>query len=217
MSASRGSTSIAAPEGHPGPVARAVDVVLDPRAAFNAVAARPAWLGTFLIIVVLRFGSAFVFYRPDVTAVKLLAGLLFQVVTIGPMLLAAAGLLWVTTRVWGARLVWPTAASITAHLYLAHTIASIGAASIAGALLPASVDVDPRDPPFMSLRGLAHGPGSLAVRLLGEIDLRSAYVLTLLAIAIRTTVPQASRGRVVGVIVTCIAIRLLAVAWSATS
>ena len=217
MSASRGSTSIAAPEGHPGPVARAVDVVLDPRAAFEAVAARPAWFGTFLIIVALRFGSAFVFYRPDVTAVKLLAGLLFQVVTIGPMLVAAAGLLWVTTRVWGTRLVWPTAVSITAHLYLAHTIASIGVASIAGALLPASVDVDPRDPPFTSLRSLALGSGSLAVRLLGEIDLRSAYAVTLLAIAIRTAVPQASRGRVAGVIVTCFAIRLLAVAWSATS
>lgn len=217
MGASRGSTSIAAPEGHPGPVARAVDVVLDPRAAFNAVAARPAWFGTFLIIVALRFGSAFVFYRPDVTAVKLIAGVLFQVVTIGPMLIAAAGLLWVATRVWGARLDWPTAVSIAAHVYLAHTIASIGTASIAGALLPASVDVDPRDPPFTSLRGLAHGAESLTVRLLGEIDLRSAYAIALLAIAIRATVPQASRGRVAGVIVTCVAIRLVAVAWSAIS
>ena len=217
MSASRGSASIAASEGHPGPVARAVDLVLDPRAAFNAVAARPAWLGTFLIVVALRFGSAFVFYRPDVTAVKLVAGLLFQVVTIGPMLMVAAGLLWVITTAWGARVDWRTAVSIVAHVYLAHTIASIGMASIGGALLPASVDVDPRDPPFTSLRGLAHESGSLAARLLGEIDLRSAYAIALLAIAIRATVPQASRGRVVGVIVTCIAIRLLAVAWSEIS
>jgi hypothetical protein len=194
-----------------------VDVVLDPRAAFNSVAARPAWFGTFLIIVALRFGSAFVFYHPDVTAIKILAGVVFQVVTIGPMLMAAAGLLWVATRVWGARLDWPTAVSIAAHVCLAHTIASIGMASIAGALLPASVDVDPRDPPFTSLRGLAHGSESLAMRLLGEIDLRSAYATALLAIAIRATVPQASRGRVAGVIVTCVAIRLVAVAWSAIS
>ena len=212
MSASRESTPVIVPGGHPGALVRLVDVVVDPRAAFRGIAEQPSWLAAFIAVVVARFVSLFVFYHPDTTPVKLAIGITFQVAMVMPMILASATLLWVSGRAWDVRFPWPTAFSVATHVLVAYTIVTIAVASVAGAMLPASVAVDLREPPFTNLAQLAdvvHSPRW--ARVLAEADVRSAYALVLTAVGIRAAQPMVGRARIIGVVVSCFAARVLAV------
>src|SRR5215217_4333979 len=68
-------------ERHAGAWDRLLDTVIDPVRAFQGIDARPIWGVAFLALVGIRFGSLLTFYQPDITAAKLLTGILFQVVT----------------------------------------------------------------------------------------------------------------------------------------
>jgi len=72
-------------ERHPGDWDRLLDVVIDPVHAFQGIDAHPVWGVAFVALVGLRFGSVLAFYRPDITAAKLVTGILFQVVTLLPL------------------------------------------------------------------------------------------------------------------------------------
>lgn len=216
MFATRASTPSTVSNGNQGGLARIVDVVVDPRAAFQSIAERPSWLCVLLVIVVVRFASLFVFYRPDTTPAKLVVGVAFQFVTSIPVALASGGLLWLTTRLWAIRLRWTVAISIVLHVYFAYTIATIAVASVAGAILPASADVDLRSPPFMNPRVLVDASTFPALeRLAGELDVRSAYACILAALGVAAADPAASRTQVVGVVVSCFAVRVAGVMWAA--
>lgn len=214
MSASRESTPAIAPDGRPGAIARVVDVVVDPRAAFREIAEKPSWLAALLTVVVVRLISLFAFYQPDASPGKLLAGIAFQFATITPMLLAATTLLWVSGHVWGVGFGWRSGFSIAVHVYLAYTIVTIAVASVAAATLPASVEVDLREPPFVNLRDLADPAQSPTLaRLLGEADVRSVYALILVAVGITAAHPSASTARIVGVVASCFAVRVMVATW----
>ena len=216
MSATRESTPPIVPGGAPGAFARVVDVVVDPRAAFRAIATRPAWTTALLVLVGIRFASLFLFYQPDTTPGKLVMGVAYQFATIIPMLLAAAALLWASCRAWSLSLGWSVAVSIAVHVTLAYTAATIAIASVAGAVLPASVDVDLREPPFVNFSALVDPNASrVLTRGLGEIDIRSAYATALVALGLRSAIPTASRARVVAATATCVVARVVAVLWSA--
>lgn len=216
MSATRESTAAIVPASHPGAIARVVDVMVDPRAAFRAIVERPSWFGGLLVAVAVRFASLLAFYHPETTPTKLIAGVAFQFALVVPVLLASAGLLWLISKSWAIRLRWPVAFSIAVHVYLAYTVATIAAASVAGAMLPASADVDLRSPPFTSPRGLIDASTSPVLeRLLGELDIRSAYACSLVALGVAAADPAASRLRVAGVVVSCFAVRVAGSLWAA--
>jgi hypothetical protein len=216
MLATRESTAATVPYGHPGVIARLVDVVVDPRAAFRSIAVRPAWIGTLFVVAAMRFTSMFAFYRPDSTAGKLVAGVAFQLATLVPVMVASSGLLWFASRLWAIRLGWSVAFSIVVHVYAAHTIATILVASVAGAMLPASVEVDLNSPPFTDVTALVDVSSfPILERLLGELDVRSVYGCSLVALGVAAADPAASRTRIAGVVASCFAVRVAGVAWAA--
>ena len=216
MPASRESAPAITSEDRPGVIARVVDIVVDPRAAFRAIAERPTWFGTLMAVVVIRFASLFVFYQPETTPGKLVLGVVFQLTTIVPAVLVAGTFLWVASNAWLVRVRWPVAFSIALHIYAAHTIATIVVASIAGALLPATVDVDLREPPFVNLSSFGFGQSPVLTRLLGELDVRSAYAAALAALGLKAARPSANWKTIACAVATCWAARVAAVAWAAT-
>ena len=175
--------------------ARLANVVIDPVASFRAVANDPRWLAAFTAVILLRFVSLFVFYQPSATPGKLLMGVVFQIVTTAPLLVALGLVLWSCSRAFGVRVAWPVSFAITVHVYFAYTLATVAVASVAGAVLPASVDVDLRNPPFTNLATLA--PDERVVRgLLTWVDVRSAYALALVMLGLRASVSVVSVRRV---------------------
>jgi len=176
-------------------LARLANVVVDPRASFRDVASDPRWFVAFLGVILLRFTSVFVFYQPSTTPAKLVGGLLFQIVTTVPLLVALGLVLWSASRACGVRVGWPVAFDITVHVYFAYTVATVAIASVAGAVLPASADVDLRSPPFTNLGALAPDD-SVARVLLAHLDVRWAYTLVLVALGLRAGVPDVRVSRV---------------------
>lgn len=197
-------------------LARLANVVIDPRASFRDVASDPRWLVAFLGVILLRFASLFVFYQPSTTPEKLVVGLLFQVVSTAPLLLALALVLWNASRACDVRVTWPVAFDITVHVYFAYTVATVAIASVAGAVLPASADVDLRNPPFTSLGALAPADGVVRT-LLAHVDVRLAYALVLVSLGLRAGVPGVRVGQVALAAVSgygvLLAFTLISVAW----
>ena len=195
---------------HPG--ARLINVIVDPPTAFRGISDESPWALAFLAVVVVRIASLFAFYHPDVTPLKLIASVLFQVGTIVPVLLVSAGILWVTARVCGVALRSGTAFSIATHTYFAYTLATVAIASVAGALLPESADVELRSPPFTNLTPLAAGLAHpLVLRMAAEADVRSLYVLWLVWLGVRGAAPAERRGRISSVLGTIVAVRIVGV------
>jgi hypothetical protein len=189
--------------------ARLVNLVVDPVAAFRGIGTHPPWALAFMIVIVVRFGSLFVFYRPAVTALKVVAGLLFQLATIAPALLVASLVVWLAAKVWHVGVSWTSSFSVVTHVYVAYTLATIAFASVAGALLPESAEVDLRHPPFTNFASLLDDDTSTVVsRLVGEIDVRSAYALWLLWLGLRGAAPDAARYDVTSVVATIGVVRL---------
>ena len=209
------STSIPSTEAvpaAPGPGARLVNVIVDPVAAFDRIATSAPWLLAFTATVFLRFASLFVFYRPSVTSLKLLGGVVFQLTTVAPLLVVASLVIWLAARVARTGVSWRIAFSIATHTLFAYTLATIAIASAAGALLTASSDVDVRNPPFTNPASLAsESSGHLTHALLGELDVRSAYAISLVWVGIRGAEPRASRARLAGVVIAIAAVRLAGV------
>jgi len=209
------SVPLAAPpsvEQRERPSLRLLNVVVDPPTAFRGIDEDPRWGLAFLAVVTLRFGSLFAFYRPMVTPLKVLGGLLFQVSAVGPPLLLAATVLWVAARMAELRVKWRVSYSIVTHVYVAYTLATVLIASAAGAFLPQSIDVDLRNPPFTNLRFLAGDTANHVVRkLLEQIDIRSAYALLLVWLALRQAVARAERRAVTGAVTIFAAVRVLTV------
>jgi hypothetical protein len=146
-------------------------------------------------VILLRCTSLFAFYQPSATPAKLVVGILFQIVTLAPLLAALALVLWGASRACDVRVRWAVAFDITVHVYFAYTVATVAIASVAGAVLPASADVDLRNPPFTNLGALA--PDDSIVRVpLTYMDARSAYALVLVALGLRAGVPDARVSRV---------------------
>ena len=184
-------------------VPRVVDVVLDPRAAFQDSQSRPTWGIAFVALVVLRFASVLAFYHPSTTPAKLAGGLLFQLVTILPQVVMVSTLLWVGAALWRARLSWASAACVTTHVMFAYTLLTVAVASVAGAMLPESVDVDLRHPPFTNLSSrVADTAPPWAVRLAMEADVRSLYAIVLAWIGVRAA-SRADGWLVAGTVATC--------------
>ena len=193
---------------------RLVEVVVDPPGAFRGIHERPVWAVAFVALVTLRFGSVLAFYQPEITAAKLVAGILFQVVTLMPLIAILATLLRVAAALCRVRLTWPGAWSLTTHVTFAYTLATVAVASVAGALLPASTEVNLRHPPFTNpgfLVSEAHAPVLHALAL--AADVRSAYAAVLLWLGVRAVTGAGdAAARVVAM---CFAAAALAAACSA--
>jgi hypothetical protein len=157
-------------------------------------------------------GSLFAFYRPAITPLKLVTGLLFQLVTIAPALLFVALVVWLAARVCRVSVSWTPAFAVVTHVYVAYTLATIAFASVAGAVLPESADVDLRHPPFTNFAMLLDDATPEVIRhLVGEVDVRSAYALLLLWLGLRGAAPNAARHGVTGAVATIVVIRVVGV------
>jgi len=195
-----------------GAGARLVNLVVDPGAAFRGIADDPSWALAFVAAVGIRFGSLFIFYQPAVTPIKVIASLLLQVLTVGSTVVLASLVAWLTARGWRVGVAWVTAFSVLMHVYVVFTLATVAFAAVAGALLPESVDVDLRNPPFTNLTSLLRGADPEVFRtLVGEMDVRSAYALVLLSLGIRGAAPQAPRSAVARIILTIACLRVAGV------
>jgi hypothetical protein len=184
---------------------RLANVVIDPAAAFQGIDTHPVWAVAFAALVALRFGSLFVFYQPETNAAKVLAGVLFQVFTLMPLVAVATTLLWVTSMLWTARLTWTSAWCITMHVTFAYTLATVAIAGVAGALLPESAAVDLRNPPFTNLSFLVTGgPASVLHVLAVEADVRSGYAAVLTWLGVRAA-SQARGAESALIVLTCFA------------
>jgi hypothetical protein len=193
----------------PTALGRLVDVIVDPRDAFHGISDRSPWALAFAVVITLRFVSLLVFYQPEVTIPKLIAGVLFQVGTVAPMLLAVTTVVWLAARAWRVRLTWQSAFSATTHVCVAHTLATIALASVAGVVLAESAEIDLRSPPFSNIAYFVTKERDLLGRVLAELDIRSAYGLALMWIGVRAAAPTDSRTGTARVIATCAIARLL--------
>ena len=202
----------------PGPalvesrLARLVNVIVDPAAAFRGIDECAPWVAAFTAAVALRVASLFVFYRPDVTVPKVVASVLLQTVSSAFLLLVWSAIVWLATKAWRVNAAWTSVFSVVAHVYFVYTLWTIAVASVAGALLPERTDVDPQHLPFTNLAffidASAHGT---IRRLVAEADVRAAYALALSWVGLRAAVPGESRARIAGVTGTFAAVRLAAV------
>lgn len=200
----------AEPERCPGAAARLGNLLVDPPEAFRGISNGPAWALAFVVIVVVRFVSLFVFYHPQGTPAKILAGIAFQVAAVLPALLVTGSVLWLSSVLWRSRIAWPVAFSIGTHAYLAYTLATVAAASVAGALLAEGSAVDLRHPPFTNLAPLASESTHPALaRLLAEVDLRTAYTLLLAWVGVRAAAPLTGRLRAAGMVAVVALARLV--------
>jgi len=199
-------------ESH-GSLTRLVDLIIDPRRAFHGIAHRAPWFVAFIMAVALRFASVLVFYHPTITIGKLIAGIVFQVGSVAPPTLFGSLVVWLAARVWGLHVRWRVLFSIVTHVYVAYTLATIAVASVAGAILPDSADVDLRNPPFVGLAPLvSDAANGLARVLVAELDLRAAYAAVLLWLGLRGASPNDSAASATRVVATALAMRLAIVA-----
>ena len=195
-----------------GAGARLMNLMVDPDAAFRGIAENPSWLLAFLVAVTIRFASLFIFYRPAVTPAKVIAGLLLQLLTVGSTVLLASLVTWFAAGAWRVSVSWATAFSVLTHVYVAFTVVTLAFASVAGVLLPEDADVDLRNPPFTNLTSLLGETDSEFVRpLVGEFDVRSAYVLALLWLGLRNGSFEAPRSAVTKVLLTVAFVRVVGV------
>lgn len=196
-------------------LARIANVVLDPSLGFRGIGQAPTSGVAFISLVAVRFGSLFAFYHPDTNAAKLAAGVLFQVATLIPLLTATTVVLWAVGLMWRVRLRWASAWCLTVHTVFAYTLATVAIASVAGALLPESADVDLRQPPFTNFSALVvRGDSPVLRAFLTEADVRSVYAAVLAYLGVRA----ASGARVrdaAGVVATCFIARVVAVVCTA--
>lgn len=193
---------------------RVLDTFVDPVSAFESAGYRPTWFVAFLFLVFVRFGSVLAFYRPEVSVSKLAAGLLFQLGNVFP-LAATATILWLVSRAWRACLTYASAWCVSAHVMLAHTLVTVAIASVAGALLPESVDVELRHPPFTNLAFLVDAAARPRLHaMFAELDVRSLYACVLAWIGVRAASSQNALP-VVGIVATCFALFAAHGAWSA--
>jgi hypothetical protein len=195
-----------------GAGARLVNLVVDPVAAFRGIAHDPSWRLAFLAAIGIRFGSLFVFYRPTVAPIKVLGGLLFQILTVVPTVLLSSLVVWFAARGRRINVAWATVFSILTHVYVAFTLATVAFASVAGALLAEAGDVNLRNPPFTNLSSLVGGTESAVVpTLAGEMDVRSGYVLVLLWLGLRGAAPDAPRSAIAKALLTIAVVRVVGV------
>jgi len=193
-------------------MATLIYLVVDPVAAFRGIAHDPSWRLAFLAAIGIRFGSLFVFYRPTVAPIKVLGGLLFQILTVVPTVLLSSLVVWFAARGRRINVAWATVFSILTHVYVAFTLATVAFASVAGALLTESADVNLRNPPFTNLSSLVGGTESEVVpTLAGEMDVRSGYVLVLLWLGLRGAAPDAPRSATAKALLTIAVVRVVGV------
>jgi hypothetical protein len=185
-----------------GAVARLVNVVVDPTAAFRDLRAAHPWALAVVATIVLRIVSLLVFYDPELKPLKILASLAFQVGAVVPPLLVGTTAIWLLAMAWRLRIVWAQLFSICAHVTVAYTLATIACASVAGALLPDSTSIDIRNPPYTNLGFLYHGTGTVTLfhRLASEADIRSAYAAALLWLGLRVAGEAEPPPRKAGVV-----------------
>jgi hypothetical protein len=192
--------------------ARLANLLVDPVSAFRGIGTRPQWVLAFVAAIALRMGSVFAFYRPAITPLKVVTGLLFQLVTIAPALLFVALVVWLAARVCRVGVSWTPAFAVVTHVYVAYTLATIAFASVAGAVLPEFADVDLRHPPFTNFAMLMDDATPEVIRsLVGEVDVRSAYALLLLWLGLRGAAPNAARHGVTSAVATIVVIRVVGV------
>ena len=186
-----------------------MNLVVDPVAAFRGIGNRPSWALALFVAIVVRFGSLLVFYQPAATPGKLMAGLIFQVATVAPSVLLASLIVWLAALVCRAGIAWTPAFSVVTHVYLAYTLATVAFASVAGALLPESADVDLRNPPFTNFTSALGDSAPTIIRTLaGELDARSGYALLLLWLGLRGAAPEVPRFTATKVIATIAFVRV---------
>ena len=194
-------------------VARLGNVIVDPADAFRDVAERPTAALAFVALVALRFGSLFLFYRPDVEPARLLTGVVFQVITVWPLTFLLTLLLWTSTLVCGVRATWSSFYSTVVHVVFAHTLLTVAVASAAGALLPADAEVDLRHPPFTNLGSVVGSDAHpVAHALAAELDVRSAYALLLAWLGVKASVADRNGAHAARVIAACLGVHLSLVA-----
>jgi len=192
--------------------ARLLNLVVDPVAAFRGIGTHPRWALAFVFAIAIRFASLFAFYRPAVTPLKVVAGLLFQVATVMPTVLVASLVVWMAAMVWRLRVSWTPAFSVVMHVYVAYTLATIAFAGVAGALLPESADVDLRHPPFTNFAPLlGTSTSEVLLSLAREFDVRSAYALLLLWLGLRGAAPDAARCDVASAVAAIAVVRVAGV------
>jgi hypothetical protein len=192
------------------------NVIVDPTAAFRSVATTPTSALAFFTLVILRFTSVLTFYRPEIDAPHLAAGVLFQLVTIWPLSAALTLLAWTASRAWGARASWASTYCVVVHVMVAYTLATVAIASVVGALLPENTTVDLRHPPFTNLGPLVDASTSpIAHALLVETDYRATYALILTFFGVRESSSDRNTSRAWLIVGTCFAANLLMTAITA--
>jgi hypothetical protein len=194
---------------HTNAFAGVANVIIDPITWARGLARQPRWAVALACIVVVRFAGLVAFYGPSVSVGGVVAGVAFQVMTIVPAVVAVAFLFWTAALLCRTRLSWPVAFAIVTHVYFAHALVTTAIASVAGALLPATVDVDLRAPPFTNLGGLVLADSSGGTAIARAVDIRSVYAVGLAAIAIRAASPTAGWRRAWWAPAACFAVALL--------
>jgi hypothetical protein len=131
---------------------------------------------------------------------------LFQVATTFPLIAVTATLLWGVALAWRIRVTWASALCVTTHVAFAYTLCTVAIASIAGALLPDSVQVELRHPPFTNLAYLTDPNESPAWHALAAAaDIRSLYASLLAWVGVRSA-SNATALAAAAAVATCFAI-----------
>ena len=129
------------------------------------------------------------------------------------MVVSASVVLWLATKVWRLDMSWKSAVSVAVHTCFAYTLATVAIASVAGALLPASVEIDLRNPPFTNPSALVSGSVGHVVRaMIAELDIRSVYALILVSLGLRAgAAPAASHAALTRVVGSLVIVRIVGV------
>jgi hypothetical protein len=124
-------------------------------------------------------------------------------------------LLWIVATAWRTGLTWASAWCITTHVIFAYTLLTVAIASIAGALLPESTEVNLRTPPYTNFGSLVDASDSSLLHALAiEADVRSAYAAVLAWIGVRAAT-GVSGSKAAAVVSACVGVEVLLAVCSA--
>jgi hypothetical protein len=200
----------------PSRLARLLDAIVDPVHAFRGLDERPTWVAPFAAAVLLHVSAVFVFYRPEVTMVKVAGTAVLQSLSTIWMLFVWCAVVWGAARVWNVDVSWSATFAVVSHVHVVNTLVTLAVASVMGTLLPESMLIDIQHLPYTNLGFLADGTTHLTLhRLAAQLDARAVYSLILLWLGLHAIAPLATRSRLRAVVATFAAVRLSTVAAAA--
>ncbi len=187
-------------QGKPAPLQALVDIVLDPPAAFMAIAAGASWIPPVFVLTALRVAQDFIFYHPSREPVKVLLTILFDAASVCLPLAIISLCLRLVVALLNAHPLPGRLFPLVAYCAMVDQLLVWTAAMIHRAVHTGRV-VTPRDQPYTNLAWLVREEEHRVLHhVLQAFDAGTAVFLVLLAFGLPYVTRTLNRSTAAGVV-----------------